>query len=137
MKYSCTGSRKIIIEMVQDQFQTSAIGMLKGMRDLEEFCDVTLVSEDGYRIRAHKVVLASASTVLRDTLQTNEENEYQVVHMNAVKSRLMSAIVDLLYNGETKVNQRDCEEFMNILSHYRIVKDNSKENRKKTLLPIS
>ena len=88
--------------MVQDQFQTSAIGMLKGMRDLEEFCDVTLVSEDGYRIRAHKVVLASASTVLRDTLQTNEENEYQVVHMNAVKSRLMRALVDLLYNGETK-----------------------------------
>ena len=57
--------------MVQDQFQTSAIGMLKGMRDLEEFCDVTLVSEDGYRIQAHNVVLASASTVLRYTLQTN------------------------------------------------------------------
>ena len=105
--------------------------MLKGMQDLEEFCDVTLVSEDGYRIRAHKVVLASASTVLRDTLQTNEENEYQVVHMNAVKSRLMRSIVDILCNGETKVNQRDCEEFLNILSHYRIVKENSRENRKK------
>ena len=110
--------------------------MLKGMQDLEEFCDVTLVSEYGYRIRAHKVVLASASTVMRDTLQTNEENEYQVVHMNAVKSRLMRSIVDLLYNGETKVNQRDCEDFMNILSHYRIVKENLKDNRKNLLANI-
>ena len=124
--------------MIQEKFQTSASVMLKGMQDLEEFCDVTLVSEDGYRIRAHKVVLASASTILRDTIQSNEkEKEYQVVHMNAVKSRLLKAIVDLIYKGETKVNHRDCEEFLNILSHYKIVKENSKVKRKKTLLPVS
>ena len=118
--------------MIQEQFQTSASVMLKGMQDLEEFCDVTLVSEDGYRIRAHKVVLASASTILRDTIQSNEENnEYQVVHMNAVKSRLMKAIVDLIYKGETLVNQRNCEEFLDILNHYRIVKENSKVKRTK------
>ena len=80
--------------------------------------------------------LASASTVLGDTLQTNEENEFQVVHMKAVKSRLMRSIVDILCNGETKVNQRDCEEFLNILSHYRIVKENSKEKRKNYLADI-
>ena len=58
-------------------------------------------------------------------------NEYQVVHMKAVKSRLMKAIINLIYTGETKVNQGDCEEFLNILSHYRIVKTESNEKRKK------
>ena len=32
------------------------------MQHLEEVCDVTLISEDNERIRAHKVVLACVST---------------------------------------------------------------------------
>ena len=93
-----------VTDMIQEQFQTSASVMLKGMQDLEEFCDVTLVSEDGSMIRAHKVVLVSASTILRDTIQSNGyNNEYQVVHMNAVKSRLMKAIVDLRAQGLRQV----------------------------------
>ena len=35
--------------------------MLKSMKHLEEVCNVTLVSEDNERIRAHKVVLASVN----------------------------------------------------------------------------
>ena len=45
------------------------------MRDLKEFCDVTLVSEDKERIQAHIVVLASASTAIRDIFQCEEDNK--------------------------------------------------------------
>ena len=44
------------------------------MYQLEEFCDVTLASDDYDRIRAHKVVLASASTIFRDLFQSDDEN---------------------------------------------------------------
>ena len=36
--------------------------MLKNMQDLENFCNVTLISEDNERISAYNVVLASVST---------------------------------------------------------------------------
>ena len=36
--------------------------MLKNMQHFEEVCNVTLVSQDTNRIRAHKLVLASVST---------------------------------------------------------------------------
>ena len=53
--------------------------MLKKMQHMEELCDVTLVSDDYDRIRAHKVVLASASTIFRDMFQTEDKDmEYEV-----------------------------------------------------------
>ena len=48
------------------KFQKSASGMLGKMKEMEEFCDVTLVSDDNKMIRAHKVVLATASTLFKD-----------------------------------------------------------------------
>ena len=67
---------------------------------MEEFCDITLVSDDGQRIEARKVVLASASPILRDLLQYDDDyNEYQVSHMK-MKSRFMSDMVDLVYTGQ-------------------------------------
>ena len=42
-------------------FLKSSSKMLKNMQHLEEVCNVTLVSQDNNRIRAHKLVLASVS----------------------------------------------------------------------------
>ena len=61
--------------------------MLRNMKLMEEFCDVTLVSEGDMRIRAHKVVLASASKLFRDLFQNYEDDtENQVIHMMEVSS---------------------------------------------------
>ena len=115
-----------------EQFQRNSSEILGGMRYLEEFCDVTLVSEDNERIRAHKVVLASASAFFRDMFQTEmEEDEYQVICMKGVNSRLMTAMVNLVYDGETEVKQSECEEFLNILRQYGLLKVKSKEGKSK------
>ena len=80
-----------------EKFQKSSIELLKKMQQLEEFCDVTLVSEDNVSIRAHKVVLASASTIFRDIFQTDHENlEYQVINMRGVSSEFLVSMVDLV-----------------------------------------
>ena len=90
-----------------EKFQKSPSGMLQKMKDMEEFCDVTLISDDDKRFRAHKVVLASASTLFRDMFQNyDEETEYQVIHMRGVSSKLIAAMIDLVYDGETKVEER-------------------------------
>ena len=55
---------------------------------MEEFCNVTLVSDNYDRIRAHKVVLVSASTIFRDMFQTEDKNmEYEVLRMKGVSSK--------------------------------------------------
>ena len=81
------------------QFQNNASDILGRMKNIEEFCDVTLVSEDGEMFQAHKVVLSSASTLFREMFQNNKEAEE--ISMKGIHSRFMKALVDLVYNGET------------------------------------
>ena len=83
---STAGSVKLFSTM--EKFQRSSSKMLKKMQHKEDFCDVTLASDDYDRIRAHKVVLASASTIFRDMFQTEDKNmEYEVLRMRGVSSK--------------------------------------------------
>ena len=78
------------------------------------------------------MVLASASTIFRDMFQTVDENvEYEVIHMKGKESKLIEAMVELLYNGETTVKERDCQDFLNTLKEYKIVKVKSTEETNK------
>ena len=97
------------------QFQSNANDILGRMKHIEEFCDVTLLSDDGERILAHKVVLASASTIFRKMFETYKEDEDQVISMRGVQSNFINSMVNLIYNGETEVKLIECDEFMNIL----------------------
>ena len=99
---------------------------------MEEFCDVTLVSEDDMRIRAHKVVLASARKLFGDLFQNyKEDTENQVIHMKEVSSKCMVAMVDLVYNGEAQIEENDCATFPKILKVYKILKVKSTEETHK------
>ena len=100
--YKCIkqDGRQQLIPMM-NMFQKNSNEILRKMQDLEEFCDVTLVTEDNKRIRAHKVVLASASSIFRDLFQTDEENtEYEVIRLRGVSSNFIVSMVDLVYNRE-------------------------------------
>ena len=100
------------------KFQTNASDILGRMIQLEELCDVTLASDDGEKILAHKVVLASASTLFREIFQDSEENK-------GVQSKYMNAMVKLVYNGETEIKLIECEEFINILKQYSVASKES------------
>ena len=111
-----------------NKYHKSSSDKMKDMRGMEEFCDVTLVSDDNRRVRAHKVVLASASSIFRDLFQSNEDNnEYQVVNIRGVKSCFLTAMIDLVYEGETKVKERECEEFLNFARQYKLLNYNSND----------
>lgn len=115
-----------------DKFQKSASGMLGKIKEMEEFCDVTLVSGDNKMIRAHKVVLATASTLFNDMFQNyNEKTKNQVVHMRGVSTNLIVAMIDLVYEGATEVDEKDCDNFLQTLKQYKIFKVKSTEEAKK------
>ena len=83
------------------------------MKHIEELCDVTLVSNDTETILAHKVVLASASSLFREMFQ------------DCVQTKHMNDMIELIYNGETEIKETECEEFLNILEEYRVASKES------------
>ena len=54
-----------------DNFQSGASETFKNLIDDKDFLDVTLACDDGSSVKAHKVILSSASSVLRTILIQN------------------------------------------------------------------
>ena len=79
------------------------------------------------------MVLASASTTFRDIFQSEEDHsEYQVIHMKGIKSVFMKAMVDLIYEGETRIQENKCKEFLNILEQYKLLKYKLKRKKEES-----
>ena len=59
------------------EFQNNRSEWVSIMRNMEEFCDVTLISENGERVHVHKVVLASTRQYLEICSRTWRVSSYQ------------------------------------------------------------
>ena len=88
----------------------NAFGLL---RQDEDFTDVTLASEDGKQIEAHKVILSASSPFFQTLLKKNKHPN-PLIYMRGIKSDDLIAIVDFLYYGETNIYQENLDSFLNI-----------------------
>ena len=94
----------------------SAIGNLREDKDLQ---DVTLVSEDGQQVEAHKVILASSSPFFQKLLGRNNHT-HPLIYMRGVKFEDLLAIVDFLYCGEANVFQENLDSFLAIAEELQL-----------------
>merc|ERR1712129_651544 len=89
---------------------SSAFG---GLRNDKDFSDVTLASEDGQQVEAHKVILAASSPFFQTLLRRNK-HPHPLIYMRGVKSEDLVAILDFLYYGEADVYEENIESFLAI-----------------------
>ena len=97
--------------------------MLKNMQHLENFCDVTLVSEDDEMIIAHNLVLASVSSPLGpcSRLMTRILIMNLSIWVEDFQNSWYLSLISRLI-GLSPVHERHCEDFLNILKNYKILK---------------
>ena len=96
-----------------NDFQTNISTAFSCLRGDEDFNDVTLASDDGQQIEAHKVILASSSPFFQNLLKRNK-HAHPLIYMRGIKSDDLVAIVDFIYHGETKISQENLDSFLNI-----------------------
>ena len=94
-----------------NDFKENAIGSLGSLKNDRDFLDVTLTSEDGKQVDAHKVILAISSPFFQNLLKRNK-HPHPLIYMRGVKSEDLLAIVDFLYFGEANVNQENLDSFL-------------------------
>ena len=87
----------------------SAFGLL--LRNLEDFTDVTLASDDGTQIQSYKVVLASLSPFFMEVLRKNK-HPHPLIFMRGTKTEELEAVVDFLHCGEVNVEQQNLGAFL-------------------------
>ena len=94
-----------------NDFQMNASNAFNKLRKDKDFLDITLVSEDGEHISAHKVVLSASSDFFKDTLKmTNHPNP--MFFLSGFHSKILTAVLDYVYNGEVNIFQEEIDEFL-------------------------
>ena len=84
-----------------------------------EFADVTLASEDGKEIKAHRVILASSSLFFREIFRKNP-NINTLVYLKGVGFKELSDALSFIYLGKIEIVQAQMIKFMEIASFLKI-----------------
>ena len=90
-----------------EPFRTSA---LQALRKAEDFLDVTIACDDD-QIKAHKVILSSASPFFQNILKRNPHS-HPLLYLRGTKMKDIEAILEFVYSGVTYVNEEELETFL-------------------------
>ena len=113
-----------------NDFANCTSDSFKALLGQEDFVDVTLVSEDGEQIKAHKVVLSASSPILKNILIRNC-HQHPLIFLAGVKYQELKALVDFMYLGQVEVFQEDLGVLMtaaDILKVKGLYKDKKPED---------
>ena len=80
---------------------------------------MTLVSEDGQHIDAHKLIISSGCEFFTNLFNISKAG-HAVVFMRGIKFEALSAIVDFIYSGETKIPSKDLNDFLTIADELKL-----------------
>ena len=107
----------MIMSIQISDFQIKVSEGYKDIRISQDFCDVTLVSEDGIQIDAHKVILASASSFLKEMFKSLNHS-HPLIYMRGATSSQLNNFIELIYQGETKWNENKYENVMILIEEF-------------------
>ena len=90
------------------------------LREDQNLFDVTLATDDGQLIQAHKMVLSAGSHFFNDTfLKRNHPN--MLIYLKGISNSQLEPIMDFLYNGEAFLIQKDVKEFLRTGKELKII----------------
>ena len=102
-----------------NDFQENLTSAFQGLRNDQDFADVTLACEDGTQIETHKVILASSSPFFMEILKKNK-HPHPLIYMRGLKAEALVAMVDFLYYGEANVNQESLDVFLGLAEELKL-----------------
>ena len=123
------GSEKLRLQW--NDFKENAALAFGKLRNKSEFSDVTLVSQDGEKIEAHKMILASSSPLFMELLSQNK-HLHPLIYMRGLKSDVLLALSEFLYFGRTNLVQEKLDEFLSLAAELKLkglVRDEEQDNK--------
>ena len=113
-------SERISFAREQNEFQNFSNDLLTEMFEDLNFRDVTLASDDGKLIRAHKVVLSASSSILKLILSQQKEINNPVIFCRGVKHNELSSMLEFIYLGQTSFSKDEVQRFLTIAEDFGV-----------------
>ena len=115
-----------------NEFEENIRNSFKSFRSEGKLFDVTLASDDGHQIQAHKIILSADSDFFRNIFsQCNQNN--MLVYLKGISRVDLENVTNFLYNGETLVSHQELNAFLETVQELKVtgfqtVKDENKSN---------
>ena len=101
------------------EFETNLHNTFANLRREEHFSDVTLASEDGHLVKAHKVLLSASSPML-DTILKSQDHPKPLIFMRGVKSEVLNSLLDFIYYGKVEIAGDQLDGFMALADELKV-----------------
>merc|ERR1712243_125651 len=102
-----------------NDFQVNMSKSINVFKQDKAFVDVTLVSDEGKHIQAHRVILSMASEFFNDSLKKMNHSS-PMIFLPGFNAQILSSIVDYVYDGEVQLFQEDLDCFLDAAQKLKI-----------------
>ena len=102
-----------------NDFQSNFTRSFRRLRNEDDFCDVSLVSDDKIQVSAHRVVLSACSDYFKSILKQNK-HQYPLLCLEGIDSNEMKYVLDYIYYGEIQIHQENLDRFLRIAQRLQI-----------------
>ena len=92
-------------------FETNIRESFGELRETQNYCDVTLATDDGHTIEAHKIILAAGSLFFRSILRQTKHSS-PLIYLKGINNVELEYILSFLYNGEVFIAQEELNTFL-------------------------
>ena len=113
-------------------FESHLINSNRELYEDKLFADVTLVSEDMKKFKAHKTVLGTASTILKDLFLAKPDQKITIL-LKGIFEQELTQVLKFLYLGEAVIDVDRIEEFEMAAKYLKIevLEDMTYDTKKK------
>ena len=106
------------------------------LREQKELFNVSLISEDGSQVEAHKVVLSACSPFFRNIITRNAQHPHPLLFLKGVRHRDLVSLLDFMYRGQVNIAQEDLSTFLSVAEELK-VKGLTQDQKTQTTSPSS
>merc|ERR1719342_220038 len=102
-----------------NDFLLNTVKTFSSLRADNDFCDVTLVSDDQKQISAHKVVLSSSSEYFKNILKQNK-HDHPLICLTDINYDDLTNVIDYIYQGEVQIFQEYLDRFLLVAQRLKL-----------------
>lgn len=96
------------------EYEANMMENLRKLRDDQKMSDVTLVTDDGQHIHAHKIILSVRSNLFSEMFM-NMKSSYSsdmLIYLTGISSGTLEPVIDFIYKGEALITEEDMKVFI-------------------------
>jgi len=108
------------VSLKWNEYQNVTFNTFSGIfNNNQRFTDVTLASEDGEQVNAHKIILSSSSAVFEKMLSVNTD-KHLLLYLRGCTMTDLEYLLHFIYLGEVEVERFYVERFLQITRDFEI-----------------